>query len=189
MSRISDEFDMGGKEGAQAPSDALSRLRQSLAELLDMEKLVEQMEDDLKAAKQSLQLLRTGRIPDLMSEVGVSSMTIDDKTIDLGDFVSGSLPKDPEKRRRAIAWLESEGADGLIKTEVAVEFGRNQHDDALSLSNVLRNDGYAPLVTSSIAPQTLLKFARDRLAAGEPIDFEVLGLYTGKIAKVKEAKR
>jgi hypothetical protein len=183
-----EEFDTG-EEGAIAPSDALSRLRQNLAELLDMEALVERMEEDLKAAKQTLQSLRTGRIPDLMSEVGVSSMTIDDKTIDLADFVSGSLPKDPEKRRRAIEWLENEGADGMIKTEVTVEFGRNQHKEALRLGNVLMNDGYAPSVNSSIASQTLLKFARDRLAAGEPIDFEILGLYTGKVAKVKGAKR
>lgn len=186
MSDFASDFD--GQEGAIAPSDTLARLKQSLAELLEMEKAVEQMEGDLKAAKQTLQVMRTGRVPDLMNEVGVSSMVIEGQKVELSEFVSGSLPKDPERRKRAIAWLEEHGADGLLKTEVSIEFGRKQHNEALSLSAELIEKGFPSLVSSNIAPQTLAKFARDRIKDGEPIDFEILGLYTGKIAKVTAAK-
>lgn len=189
MSGISEEFDLGAKEGAVAPSDALSLLKDCLAEMLDMERVVEQMEEDLKAAKHHLQVIKTSRVPDLMNQVGVSSLTMEGKVVELTDFVSGSLPKDPEKRQRAMEWLENEGAAGLLKTEVSIEFGRNQHNEALSVADDLRNKGYSPLVSSNIAPQTLAKFARDRLKAGESIDFELLGLYTGKVAKVKESKK
>jgi hypothetical protein len=189
MSEFAEEFDIGGEGAEKSAPDSLARLIDMSKELLKMEELVEQAEEDLKAMKSSLQLLRTGRIPDMMNEIGISSITVDDRVIEVSDFVSGSLPKDPEKRARAIAWLDSVGAGGLLKTEVTVEFGRNQHNEALSLAGELREKGHAMDVTSNVAPQTLLKFARDKLKAGEPIDFEALGLYTGKIAKVKGQSR
>ena len=188
MGGIAEEFDVGGGGGEKSPPDSLARLTDMARELLQMEEVVEQMESDLKAAKSSLQSMRTGRIPDLMNEIGIGSITVNNRTVELFDFVSGSLPKDPERRLKAINWLESVGAGGLLKTEVSVEFSRNQHNTALALADDLRNQGFAPIALSNIAPQTLLKFARDRIASGEEIDFDILGLYTGKVAKVKGAR-
>jgi len=189
MSGFAEDFDLGAEGGAATPPDALARLQTSVDELLEMEKIVEQMEEDLKAAKATLQSLRTGRIPDLMNEIGMPFLVRNGKSVELTDFVSGSLPKDPERRAQAIKWLENKGAGGLMRTEVSVEFGRNQHNEALSIAGELRDKGLAPTVASTIAPMTLQKFARDKLKAGEEIDFEILGLYTGKVVKVKDSKK
>lgn len=179
-----DEFDVG----ASAPSDKLEQLHELLEEALALEGAVAQMEDDLKAAKSALHSLRTGRIPDLMAEMQMDEISFKGWSIKIDDFVSGSLPKDPAKRAKAIEWLESNDAAGLIKTDVSVSFGRSEHEAATSLWQSLESDGLPASLQSSVHAQTLQAFARQRIRDGESIEPEILGLYVGKVAKMKEKK-
>ena len=177
-----DEFDVGE---APASPDKIDALNASLEEAIELEQMVEQMEEDLKAAKKSLHALRSTRIPDMMDEMGMDSVTFRGWKVTLSDFVSGSLPKEPEAQQRAVDWLEKEGAGGLIKTDVSMAFGKSQHNEALDLAGRLQEEGYAARVNSGVHPQTLMSFARERLRNGEPLDIETLGLYVGKVAKMK----
>jgi hypothetical protein len=188
MTNAADEFDVGGQGEAQASPDALAQLREAIQELVSLEETIEQMEEDLKAAKKQREALRTGRIPELMAEIQSDHFTHAGYEIKLQDFVSGSLPKEPDRRQKAIQWLEANGADGLIKTDLQLQFGRSQHNEALSVADELRQEGYEPRVESGVHAQTLQAFARERIKNGEPIDTETLGLYTGKVAKTKKVK-
>lgn len=170
---------------ATASPDALTRLNEKLAEAIELKEAVDQMEDDLKAAKQQLQLLNTGVIPDMMAELGMDQVTQRGWQIKVADFVSGSLPKDEAKRAVAIRWLEDHEAGELLKTSLSVDFSRSQHNEALDLAGRIEGEGFAPKVDSTVHPQTLAAFARERIKNGEPIDTEVLGLYTGRVAKYK----
>lgn len=178
-----DEFDVGA---APAAPDKLDALNAALAEAIDLEVLAEQLEADLKAAKKALNTLRATRIPDMMGELGMDSVTFRGWKVSVEDFVSGSLPKDPVAHERAVRWLEGEGAGGLIKTDLSIAFGRSQHNEALDLAGRLESEGLAPSVKSTVHPQTLCAFARERIRNGEPLDLEALGLYTGKVAKMKQ---
>lgn len=178
----SDEFDVG----ASVPSDKLEQLHAMLEEAIALESAVVQIEDDLKAAKSALHSLRTGRIPDLMAELQMEEVSFKGWQVKVDDFVSGSLPKDPAKKAKAIAWLEANDAAGLIKTDVAVSFGRSEHDAANSLWHQLESDGLPATLNSSVHAQTLQAFARQRIRDGDPIDPDALGLYVGKVAKMKE---
>lgn len=178
-----DEFDVGA---ADAAPDKLDVLNAALAEAIDLELAVAQLEEDLKAAKKALHTLRSSRIPDIMDELGMDSVTFRGWKVTISDFVSGSLPKDPEANARAIQWLEAEDAGGLIKTDLSLAFGRSQHNEALDLAGRLEAEGLAPAVKSSVHPQTLHSFARERIRNGESLDVEVLGLYVGKVAKMKQ---
>lgn len=180
------EFSFEEQEGAPAPSDALDRLNEKLGEAIALKESVDQMEEDLKAAKQQLNLLNTGTIPDMMAELGMEEVTQRGWKIKVGEFVSGSLPKDSAARANAIRWLEEHDGGELLKTELKVAFSRSQHNEALSLAAQIEEDGYAPNVDSTVHPQTLMAFARERLKNGEPLDTEVLGLYTGRVAKFKK---
>jgi len=172
--------------GAFAPSDALTRLNEKLAEAIDLKMAVDQMEEDLKAAKQQLQLLNTSVIPDMMAELGMEEVTQRGWKIKVSDFVSGSLPKDEDRRKKAIEWLEQNEAGDLLKTALQVEFSRSQHNEALDLAGSISEQGYAAKLESTVHPQTLAAFARERIKNGEPIDTELLGLYTGRVAKYKQ---
>lgn len=188
MSNIADEFDFGADGEAQASPDALARLRSSLQEMFDVEAAIENMEGDLKAAKKMLQLLRTGRIPDLMGEIQSDHFTHAGFEVKLSDFVSGSLPKEGQKRTAALEYLEKHDGSSLIKTGVSLDFGKSQHNEALDLANRLMEEGHTVSVQSGVNAQTLQKYARDRIRDGDPIDAEVLGLFVGKIAKAKPVK-
>jgi hypothetical protein len=188
MSDVADEFDVGTDGEASASPDALVNLRESIQTMIDLEENIAIMEDDLKAAKHSLQSIRTGRLPDLMAEIQSDHFTHDGWECKLNDFVSGSLPKDPVRRAAAIDWLERNEAEGLIKTDVKVVFGRSQYDEAVEVADNLMQEGHAVDVSSGVHAQTLQAFARERIRNGDEIDCELLGLYSGKVVKATKVK-
>lgn len=188
MGTDAEDFDLGAEGEASASPDVLARLRKELQEMLDLAAGIEQLEEDLKAAKKTYQALRTSRIPDLMGEIQSDHFTHDGWDFKLTDFVSGSLPKDPEKRKKALEYLEAHDGAGLIKTNVSMEFGKSQHNEALSVAAGLEKDGHPVSVESGVHAQTLISFGRKRMRDGDDIDFELLGLYAGKVAKAKRVK-
>lgn len=179
-------FSFEAEEGAPAPSDALDRLNEKLGEAISLKETADQMEEDLKAAKQQLNLLNTQIIPDMMAELGMDEVTQRGWKIKVGEFVSGSLPKEEDRKASAIRWLEANDGGELLKTSLSVTFSRSQHNEALNLAGQIEEAGFAPQVESTVHPQTLAAFARERLKNGEPIDTEVLGLYTGRVAKFQK---
>ena len=183
-----DDFDLGTEGEASASPDALVRLRTIIQELVGLQTAVEQMEDDLKAAKHSLQSIRTGRLPDVMAECGSDHFTHNGWEIKLAEFVSGSLPKDPAKRRLALDWLEKNDGAGLIKTSVTMEFGKDQHSEAVDLAEKMVRDGLSPTLISGVNSQTLQAWGRVRIKEGDPISLETLGLFAGKVAKARKVQ-
>jgi hypothetical protein len=176
-------FTFEGEGSPAGDPNSLAAIRGKVSEALQLEGLINQMESDLKAAKGALNKLKAKVIPDMMVEVGVSELAGEGWRIKLADVVSGSIPSDPDKRARAISWLEENGGGDLIKTGLSLTFGRSQHNEALSVAGGLTEQGFDPVVTSTVHPQSLQAFARERLRNGEEIDTEVLGLYTAQVAK------
>lgn len=182
-------FDEEG--GAQAPSDNLTvqRMMALANEIVETEMQIEAMEEALKELKGNNNRIKTIDMPDIMAECGMTSVrTVSGHTVEIQDFVQGSLTKDPEKRKVAIAWLSDNGAADLIKTEVSVEFGKTEHNEAKNLTESLREQGYPVQEQESIHAQSLLAYARERLRNGEEIPLEELGLFSGRTAKVKAPK-
>jgi hypothetical protein len=188
MAGNADDFDLGADGEASASPDVLKRLHTEIQELVNLQVAIEQMEDDLKAAKQALQTIRTGRIPDIMAEVQSDHFTYNGWEVKLTEFVSGSLPKDPDKRHLALKWLAANGGAGLIKTTVSVGFGKEQHNDAVALGKQMVKDGFAPTIESGVHSQTLCSWGRTRIKDGDPISLETLGLFAGKVAKARKIK-
>lgn len=169
--------------------NTLEKLSALADEALALEELTAQLEEDLKVANSALNALKSRTIPDLMAELGMESFTRNGQTLGIYEFVSGSLPKDEEKRKRAIAWLESNGGGGLIKTEISMSFGKDDRDQAVQTYKMLKQAGADPKAETGVHASTLQAFARERLKNGEQIDTEMLGLYTGRVVKIKEAKK
>lgn len=182
---IGDMFDMGEPE---APPASLEMLQKELKHATELEAMVEQLEDDLKNAKKALNHSKTSRIPDMMSELAIPSITFGGFKCSVHDFVSGSLPKEGPEHERAIDWLVNNEAAALIKTEVKAEFGRSGHNEAVALKATLEEQGYNVAMKTGVHPMTLQSWARERLKNGESIDTDILGLYTGKVARFEKVK-
>lgn len=183
--QIGDLFDMGVP---QAPPASLEMLQKELAHATELEAQVDQMEEDLKAAKKALNHSKTNRIPDMMSELAIPAITFGGFKCSIHDFVSGSLPKEEGPKQKAIDWLVEHDGGALIKTEVKAEFGRGGHNEALALKMNLEEQGFDVGLTTGVHPQTLAAWTRERLRMGEEIDTDILGLYTGKVAKFEKVK-
>lgn len=184
---IGDIFDMGEQP---VPPASLELLQKELKHATELEDMVEQMEEDLKNTKKALHHSKTAIIPDMMNELAIPKITFGGYNCAINDFVSGSLPNEenPIARENAIEWLVAHDAGSLIKTEVKAEFGRGGHNEALELKANLEEQGYATTIKTGVHAQTLAAWARERLRNGDEIDTEVLGLYTGKVAKFTKVK-
>jgi hypothetical protein len=185
---MQDSFDFETEGAASAAPANLDLLNSKLDEAVSLKEMVDQMEEDLAAAKKQLYVLNTIALPDLMAELGVDEMTRNGWKVKVTDFMSGTLPKEEDKRAKAIKWLEDHDAASLIKTDISVTFGRDSHEEALSIAQRLIDEGYAPTVNSGVHPQALAAFGRERLKNGEELDTELLGLFAGKVAKYTKAK-
>lgn len=171
-------------------SDRLARLTEKLRTMLQMQRMIANMEEDLDAAKKGLHELAAKQIPDLMMELQIDSLSLDGGyKVEIKDFVSGSLPKDEEKRKEAIKWLEAHEGGDLITTDVIVSFGRKQHNQAYAfIADVQEKQGVQPDIKEGVHPKTLAKFAREKIQNGEEIDLQKLGLFAGRIAKLSKGK-
>lgn len=179
-----EEFDVP----MDVPTDKLEILNNHLSEAIALERMIATWDEDLKTARAALHKARTGTIPDLMAELQMDEVTFKGWKVTVSDFVSGSMPKEATKLAAAIKWLEDHEAGGLIKTAIAVSFGREQNEEAKATYEGLVSEGLAATMGSTVHAQTLQSFARQRIKDGDPIEPEILGLYVGKVAKMKEVK-
>ncbi len=166
-------------------TEEMTNLYRQLGEVTSLIATVDQLEADLKAAKAELHRLRADVIPDYMAQIAISELTWNGFNVTVDDFVSGSLPKGGKERAEAIKWLEDHDAGGLITTDVSVKFPRSQHLEAVKIANRLKKDGFAPSLQSTVHAQTLQAYARERMRNGESVPQLTLGLYIGKVAKIK----
>jgi hypothetical protein len=181
-----DAFVAGEGEGSPSLSGN-SKLKSLMEEMMGIISYIERTEEDLKAATGQLNRLREKQIPDLLAELGVSKLTHEDRIVEIGHVVSGSLPKEPRERQEALDWLQDNDGSDLIKTTVEVVFGKHQHNAALAFADDVRNLGYDLVVESGVHPQSLAAFARERIERGEEVPAQKLGLFVSRVAKIKKA--
>jgi hypothetical protein len=181
---LSDRYTAATEE-AQSSSEGMAELTRLVNEARQIEDIVANLEAELKDARKVLLGITTQKIPELMSEMGVSSLeTADGTKVKMTDFISGSLPKEPYERQRAINWLVDHGGDGLIKSEVKVNFARREHNLAVSLMERLKKGGMDAELQTGVHASTLKAFVRERLQNGDEIDLATLGVYVGQVAKI-----
>lgn len=180
--------DASAFDGAR-DTGSIESLLKLAEELVALEIQVNDLQLLLKQLTGRSNELKTQILPDKMAEVGLSEfVTPVGNRIKIEDFIAGSLPKDPQKRIKAIATLEAMGGDGIIRNELLLTFGKSQHNEAMALADDLRHRGFAAEVTSGVHPQTYLAFVRERLRNGEEVDAEALGVFVGRKTKVELVK-
>lgn len=166
-------------------------------EVVEIDKTIEELEELLTSAKARRHAIRSSELPDAMAAMGSSDWTNSSGMVrvQVEDFVSGSLPKLAEpgseeydasvkKRDAAIRWLEKNGGSSIIKTEVNLLFGREEHKNAVALVKELKKKKLYPILQSGVHPQTLMAFAREKAKNGEEVAYETLGLFAGRMAKI-----
>lgn len=180
---------MDAKDLLETPDlneDILQKLLRLISVMNGYEETIVALEDDLRKVKAKHREMSTEQIPELMSELGIEEFTLEDgRKVKVEDTVSGSLPKDRHKRAEALEWLRKHGGDGMIKDSFAISFGKDQDQEAEGFAESLHSMNVPFERKEDVHPMTLKAYAREMMGQGEIVDFETLGLWHGKITKVR----
>lgn len=186
---VDNPFDTSNETVTDAKDPAIKRLVELAGRAVVHTEIVADLERNLNEAKQHLRQMKTVELPDLMAECGLSEFKHAETgaKLKVESFVSGSLPKEPDKRQAAIEELNRIGGEAiaLLKTTVVLTFDKKQHNQALALVADLTEAGYEPKIMSDIHPQTLMAFGRECLRKGVNAALDKLGLYSGKTTDIK----
>ena len=156
---------------------------------------VEALEEKIKTLSKERTNITVKILPTALNQCGIPEYVseLDDERvlrIKLETVVSGSLPKDSERRKKALELIREYGGGGIITTDLELSFAKGQEEEAEKAFELLTEAGFTDVVMEEGAhPQTLSAFARERMKAGEPVDAEALGLFVQQQAKVKPEKR
>lgn len=193
--KLTGQFDEDAATAAAvAPSDENLKTISTLARLqLSLEDEVAAIEESLKKKKGELQTVSEIEIPTKLKELGLSSFALDTgEKIAVEDVTKANIAADwpPEKRVAAFAWLRKNGADAIIKAEIALRFGKGKKEKELQkkVEVALTKIGVAFEVKDGVAWNTLTAFVKERKEAGKPIDAELLGVHEFSRTKITRSK-
>lgn len=170
---------MASKSERRVPSDdAMARATALAEEIIIAKEIVAQQEESLRSAKERLRTLDEVELPELMAELGLIEFKMNDgsKVTIKEDVYGGIGPLDEKAKAAAMDYVEANNGGPLIKTNVSLAFGKNQHNEALSLAGELREKGYEVSVENGIHSQTLKKFVRELQDDDKIVDLELLGM-------------
>jgi hypothetical protein len=164
---------------------SLGEVQQLAHALLRAKADVESVEDDLKAANERVRVLQEESIPSAMQELGLKDFTLESgEKVTVKDDVYASITA--EKKADAFAWLEEHNFGGLIKTEVAVQFGKDSAEAVEELLGVLKAMKLEPEASRSVNAQTLKAFLREQLEKGEKdLPLDLFGARPVTVAQIK----
>jgi hypothetical protein len=171
------------EEGAN-PGE-LKKLMALVSQYLEVEGEIAAMEAALKARKADLRKFQEVTIPDAMDEAGTTAVThaASGREVKLEQVIRAAIPS--AKLPQALEWLRDNGQEGLISNQLTARFTKGQGNMAGEAEATLRELGAEPKMKVSVHPSTLSAFAREQLGLGVKLPFDLLGIYTGRVVKVK----
>jgi len=158
----------------------LTNRSEELGELLSRFADLEEQMGKLKAKTRELSEII---IPNMLSELGLSEITLKDgNKITTSTYYSARITD--ENREEAFAWLDENGFIDIIKNTVSVSFGREEDDSAKKLLETLDTDGYKTAQKKHVEPMTLKAFVREQVEKGSDLPLETFNVYIGQKTKV-----
>ena len=151
------------------------------------------MSDSLKQISALAALLREGHAAVESATEKLSTLKAEVRKLEDGSSVKVVDEVDChisiERRATAHAWLTDNGFGGLIKSALTVEFGRNEHEEALAAAAKIQDLlGRGSTFNESVHASTLKAFIKEQMAAGVTIPMEMFGIRPYAKAKLTKGK-
>jgi len=157
-----------------------------LARLLADQMLrITQLEIDLADAKKAARQTAEVDLPDVLREMGISSIALEDGTkVDLVTDYFASISE--ANKPAAFDWLRDHNLSGVIKTSVGAQFDRGAVDEAMEFAQAAGDLlGRDMTVDESVHASTLKALVREQIESGVDMPFELFGIREVRKAKVK----
>lgn len=140
---------------------------------VQLKNTIELYEKRLSEKKEEYRKLSEETLPNMMAEVGLESFTLPEGyKISIADKYYAKLPEDCY---HAFQWLRDNNMDGVIKTEVTLNFGKGEDEIVQKVQEVLSQMGLVPNVKSNVHHMTLRALVREQIEKGANIPLEAFG--------------
>ncbi len=128
-------------------------------------------------------------IPAQMQSMGLEEVrTLNGDKVTLKQDVVCSVAG--KNRDPVMAWLDEIGAGDIIKTQMVVEFNKEEHEKARECAIMLREDfEFDVEETLSVHQGTFKALLKERLANGEPVPWERIGALAFHKANLAKTRR
>jgi hypothetical protein len=166
------------------PRATLERLTKLATEARDLQ--VQIADDTIALGQKQEKLNKITRefIPNIMDALAMTEFKLTDgSVVSVKDEVQCSITED--RKEGAFAWLTEHNFDGIIKTKVISEFGKDEIAAAKQALDVLTIAGFIARMDRNVHPMTLKAFVREQLEKGTNIPIETFGIFEFKQAKIK----
>lgn len=162
---------------------AMEDIATACNKLLDIQKEVSALEDQLKKKKEQELKLSEQDIPNLMQKAGAASIKLTDGTaVEIKPYYGARIPA--SRTEEAFDWLRENNYADLIKNNVTLTFGRNEDNMAKSLVDDLRNKGHNVKQAEKVEPMTLKAFVREQIEKGKDVPADLFGVYVATRTKI-----
>ena len=162
---------------------AMEDIATACNKLLDIQKEVSALEDQLKKKKEQELKLSEQDIPNLMQKAGAASIKLTDGTaVEIKPYYGARIPA--SRTEEAFDWLRENNFADLIKNNVTLTFGRNEDNSAKSLVDELRNKGHNVKQAEKVEPMTLKAFVREQIEKGKDVPADLFGVYVATRTKI-----
>lgn len=187
------EADFEAEEGATP--EQLAAVVNAARELARREKLVGQLEEQLKKAKEDLKASVEVLVPKAMEEAGMQKAPLGPPGwyVEVNDIVKASIPSPhsdridnaPEKNAIGMSYLEPVAPD-LIKMKLVAYFGRDEYDFARKVQRDFerRKRKVRYTMEKEVHTGTLTSWVKRQDEAGLEVDEVALNVRRFKAAKI-----
>ena len=183
------DFQAGLFDALPKDEQFLGKLEESAKELGAIEATIEGLEETVKQLRSRRHQIRTVEMIDLMDQCNMSSFTHNDIQYEKSSEINGSFPKKGDENYDvAIRYLRDNDYDGLLKTQLVVDFQKGEDRKAEEMMALLEIH-CEPILQSTIHTMSLRALARKALADGKDINLPQLGLSVFNIIKSKAKKK
>ena len=168
-------------------TDNIQSLADQVERLEGLLQRIELSENNLKDLKKAYQHISGEVIPTMMSEMGLSELTLKDNT-KLKVSTSYKAHISEANKEMAFNWLRENGLGDIIKNEISVSFGRNEDNKAADYAELAKSSGFQPTQKMKVEPMTLKALVRERLESGKEMPTEIFGVFTENKTTIKRSK-
>lgn len=153
--------------------------------LVKQQAAVKTIDAKLKEAKKAMLSTEREDLPMLMKEVGLTELKLESgEKISVVEDCDAAITA--KTKMGAIKWLVTNNFGGLIKTQVAVEFDRGDHDDAEKVRDELAEKYDGVELVEKVHPATLKAFVKEQLGKGAAIPMDLFNVRPFSKAKVSK---
>jgi len=190
MSNLSDLELMASDSDEASPKSAasLEQVKTKAQRLIELENELSDIAIREKQLKKERAQIRIRDLPEMMFELGLTSIGVGNKVVEIEDMIEGKLPKEPEPLKAACDWLVDNREGGVIKRKLELELPKG--DAVMEQRVVDALNAISPKLDPRVVPTVHFKtyeaLCKRLVRSGAEIPKDVLGIFVGHIARVKE---